>query len=264
MCAHIELEAWGSAWPQLVARRAAIVLFLGLSSCIAAAQNLNPPKEWATRFTSEGVEFAFEELERKTVPGNSSVVYKFRFSGFPRDKTYALWAKWLDGKTVRFGEFQVDDTGDLVGTVANDSRPIRMSKYTVHFSRMYKGEPIIHALVSTDSAQTIKAFARTVPFPIRATGNGQCSLEAELLLPRGRPFAVMGHGFKPNEKIGTVSRSWPEVVKGNVEVEADGRFGSLVDPGVIGHTGGAASFTAVGESCEVTLQYEWGTAMKFQ
>jgi hypothetical protein len=169
------------------------------------------------------------------------------------------------GKIALFGQFHFDDSGVLVGSLGSErsiNQKIPLSKGTFYFYQMFRGEPADFALVSTDTDQTVKAFAHVVPFPLRAKGDSGCSLSMELLSPNGRLFGFIGEGFKPNEEVTTISRSASEVLEKKQSASTEGRFGSIIDPGVIGTTGGAASFQASGEACEVILNYEWGTAMK--
>ena len=127
---------------------------------------------------------------------------------------------------------------------------------------MFRGEPSNFALFSTDIDQTVKAFVQIVPFPLQAKGDGGCSLSMVLLSPKGRRFGFLGKGFKPNEEVTTMSRSGFEGLEKKQSASNEGKFVTIIEPGVIGSTGGTASFQASDEACEVILNYEWGTAMK--
>lgn len=245
-----------------------ILLVLGLSACTTTPSTIiNPPITWAPNFVTPGVQLTFQEQSQTTVKGKPAVTYSVDATGLPKDKTYALWQKWLDGKIALMGQFHFDNSGVLVGFYGeqsiNPKIPLSpLSKSTFYFSQMFRGEPANFTLVSTDIDQTVKAFAHFVPFPLQAKGNRSCRLSMELLSPKGRLVGFMVEGFKPDEEVTTVSKSGGEILKEKQKAPANGRFAAIVDPGVIGSTGGSASFQASGEACEVILNYEWGTAMK--
>lgn len=243
-----------------------IFLVLGLSACATTpSPTINSPITWIPKFGTPGVRVTFQEKSQTTVEGRPAVTYSADATGLPRDKTYALWQKWLDGKMALFGQFHFDASGVFLGSLGSEgstNQKIPLSKVTFHFYQMFRGEPANFALVSTDTDQTVKAFAHFVPFPLQAKGDGGCSLSMELLSPIGRLFGVIGEGFKPDEEVTTVSRSGGEILEEKQKATADRRFAAFIDPGVIGSAGGSASFQASGEACEVILNYEWGTAMK--
>lgn len=83
-----------------------------------------------------------------------------------------------------------------------------------------------------------------------------------LLSPNGRLFAIIGEGFKPGEQVTTISSSDTEVIRNEKSALSDGRIAAIIDPGVIGKTGGSATFQVFSKSCDLTLHYAWGTAMK--
>jgi predicted enzyme related to lactoylglutathione lyase len=245
---------------------AIILLVLGLSACATIpSPTINPPITWIPKFATPGVRLTFQEQSQTTVEGRPAVTYSVDITGLPKDKTYALWQKWLDGKIALFGQFHFDDSGVLVGSLGSErsiNQKMPLSKVTFHFYQMFRGEPANFALVSTDIDQTVKAFANFVPFPLQAKGDGGCSLSMELLSQKGRLFGFMVEGFKPDEEVTTVSKSGGEILEEKQKAPADGRFAAIGDPGVIGSAGGSASFQASGKACEVILNYEWGTAMK--
>ena len=87
-------------------------------------------------------------------------------------------------------------------------------------------------------------------------------LSLALLSPNMRHFGIIGKGFQPGEPVTTTSISDTEVLKNEIPALSDGLIAAIVDPGVIGKTGGQASFQASSKSCDVTLHYAWGSAMK--
>lgn len=183
-----------------------------------------------------------------------AVLYEFGARGVPTNKTYALWAKWLDGNQVRIPRNLVIDrsTHLLIGL-----KPV-----IVNINHMFRGEPVEYQLISRD--RKIRAFTRAVPFPLEATGQGNCRLTFELLSENGLMFFGKGQGFSPREEIKSKSVSGTEVLRAPLHASKDGSFAVEVLPGVIGKAGGLARFSAVGKACSVTLHYRWGAAMQRQ
>jgi len=214
--------------------------------------------EWDPRANPPGVVLALVEQDRKVASGITDVLYAIRASGFPKDKTYALW--FWDSFTPKpylaESNFKVDESGQLVS-----GRGMVLQKLSFHLSRFARGEPVRMAVISTD--QTIKAYARAYPLPIEATDN-RCHLWVELLAPTGKSFLIQGEGFEPGEEVTTLSTSGSEVIRKTQTVLADGTLDPATAlPAVVGKDSGVAAFSVSAKSCAPTVQYEWGPpAMK--
>lgn len=235
---------------------------LGFTGCAAhSGQPASPPRtaaqppQWDYGSGTTGAQLLFENPRATTKNGRPVVLYSPRAVGVPQDRTYALWEKWLDGKTGLLGQFRVTDAGSLVtiqGQLLGD----------MAFYSMFAGEPLEFALISNETNQSTKTFVRIIPFPLKAAGAGGCRLAMELISPYAASVAFRADGFQPNEEVMTVSKSGPEVLEGKAAASADGGFLMIILPGVVGSRGGPASFEAQGSSCRVTITYNWGTAMK--
>lgn len=153
--------------------------------------------------------------------------------------------KWLDGKIENIPVEYAFLEGNL----------------TLSYHHYFRGEPIDYALISTD--QTVRVYAQLTPFPLEAKSEGGCKLSMTLLSPNLRTFVITGEGFKPGETVTTISKSDSEIIEKEGIALGDGRINTfIIDPGVVGKTGGTATFQASSKTCNVTVSYEWGTAMK--
>lgn len=225
------------------------VLALLLAAC-AGPGELRQERgiSWDQKSSTPGAALAAQVVARR----EHAVLYEFTVRGLPANKTYALWARWLDGEQ---GEIPHDLMIDSSGHVVHGK-----NRLIVNNHRMFKGEPVEYQLISSDGKA--RAFTRVVPFPLKATGKGNCSLTLQLVKENGRTFVVVGEGFSPEEEIQTQSVSGSEILRAEIRASKDGRFAAYVLPGVVGKTGGSARFTAIGKACGVTLHYKWGAAMQ--
>lgn len=229
---------------------ASVCLALLASSC---AVTNKPTFPWGKEFATPGAQIIYEEVERKAEDGKYVAVYKMRTTGLPKDKSYILWLRWIDNRYESSNniEFNINDSGYVV---------FLGKEFHIYFKRMFKGERIEQALVSSDGS--VKVFSGIIPFPIEAKADGGCSLHIEISPPAGKIFNIIGEGFEPDEVITTISQSDGEVLENEQKVSQEGKFMAVIAPRVIGKSGGKASFTARGENCSVTIYYDWGTAMK--
>jgi hypothetical protein len=172
--------------------------------------------------------------------------YVMRASGFPANKEYVLMMKYLDGK---IGTVPIADIQALLG-----------GKYSFVYSNVYRGEPIEYAVISSDG--TVRAYTRIIPFPLEAKSKNGCKLVMSLVSPDLMNFAINAEGFGKGEVVKTTSRSGQETLVSNTTASEDGGFVVIIAPGVVGQTGGEATFEASSSSCTVQINYDWGTAMK--
>jgi len=214
----------------------AFVIFL-LVACSANVR-ATPEISWDDKLATPGAQITFEK--------ESESSYTMRVSGLPKDKDYVLWMKWVDDKIQRL---PVPDTKGLFE-----------GKAKFNFSKMYRGEPILFALVSSD--QAVRVYAQLIPFPLDATDEGGCKLSLAILSANQRLLGIIGEGFQPGEQVTTISKSESEILRDEKIALENGRIAVIIDPGVIGKTGGLPTFQAVSKTCDVTLRYAWGTAMK--
>lgn len=233
------------------------ILIAGLAGCATGTQTakLAPPAQWGVQHATPGTRIALEKRGDTSFDGRHVVVYGMQADGFPQNKTYVIWSRWLNGKMLPLERVRSDHGGNLI---APGGMPL--NKMSFNFRQMYKGEPIEIAIVSSDGM--VKAFTGSIPFPLKAEAKAGCSLTMQMLAPVGRRFVIAGNGFQAGEEVATMSRMSDKGQGRKLKASDKGGFIGTIDADEPGKAGGPASFRAAGKACSVTLQYEWGTAMK--
>lgn len=195
----------------------------------------------------------YEEKSRRVENGLEMVRYALKTDGFPGDKRYALFGRWIDGRSAEVARgITIDASGGLVSEDGDE--------LTLSLGRMFPGESATFALVSQDGAS--KAFVEITPFPIQAEGKGGCRLNVHPMDLKGQTFSITGSGFKPNRTLKTVSVSVDEVAYGSLKGRPDGTVKMIVFPAVVGRNGGDASFEASDSDCSVKVGYRWGDQLR--
>lgn len=99
-----------------------------------------------------------------------------------------------------------------------------------------KGETVSLAAVNL---RTNEAISVTIaPNPIQESWDDGAIVSCTAVDPSMNIWYVVGKGFKPNEKLWRISKSWDEVLESEDQALATGRFASLQLPGVIVKLGG--------------------------
>jgi len=224
-----------------------------LTSAEAQTRQTATPKEKPSN--TPGMSPAYEEKSRDIEQGFEMVHYALKTDGFPRDQRYALYGRWMDGRSTEMSRgIRIDESGHV--------RAPDGDEFTLTLGKMFPGEYAVFALVSEDAAS--KAFVEIIPFPIQAEGKGGCRLFVRPMEASGQAFVITGSGFKPNKKLKTSSTSVNEVAHGTSDGRADGTLKQIIFPAVVGRTGGDASFEASDSDCSVKVLYKWGDQMRGQ
>ena len=187
-------------------------------------------------------------------PGLDMVRYALKTDGLPKDQRYALYGRWMDGRSTEVTRgIRIDESGYV--------RDAKGEEFTLALGRMFPGELATFALVSEDG--TAKAFVEITPFPIQAEGKGGCRLAVRPMDAHGQAFIITGSGFGPNKKLKTVSTSVNEVMYETRDGRSDGTLPKqVIFPAVVGRTGGDASYEASDSDCSVKVRYTWGDEMR--
>lgn len=181
----------------------------------------------------------------------NDVAYQLVCTGLPQGKTCTVWLLQSGTKVpIPF----------LPGFSANEKGELTVGP-PLTFVDLVKAEPVDAALISSD--QSVRAFAGTVPFPIRAQDGG-CSLSLRILTKDVNSFQVMLEGFQPGEDLRTISRFESDVLEDHLVVPAEGKISVQVSPKATGKRSGKASYEALGKSCHPVLEYEWGKRSYFR
>ena len=216
----------------------------------------SPP--WGPQNVTPGAVLTLQELGRGTKDGKQVVQYRLVGSGFPQGKSYKVWFRNVGASPSAWKlDFYVDNSGELIG---NDGPAL--AAITLNAAHFAKGEPLEAMVISTD--QTVKAFAKAIPFPIEAK-EGRCRLWLELASRKGGLFMVFAEGFEPEEEVATVSRSNGEVLQQKIKASGDGKLPPIgLLPAAVSRQY-AANYTVISKSCNLTVLYEWGPpALKTQ
>ncbi len=226
-----------------------------------------PDEEHGVRRSTPGVSLSMLELKRETGgEGSPEVTYAFKARDFPRDKVYSLWAFYSYQDPARLlSRLVVDDDGVMVvdevtpdGSGQWEPAPLETAlPLTLHSFK--KGEEFRFGLISAD--EQIKAYTSVVPESLE-TRQGPCYLRLGPWLPGDTVFAAQGSGFTRGEVLRVDSKSGDSLLTSKVEVDADGEFFTYVHPEVPGERRGVADLTVAGESCSLSLEYEWGAGSK--
>jgi hypothetical protein len=195
-------------------------------------------------------------------------VYHFATAGLVDAKTYQLWSQPPDGEQpVLVGKIAVESgiarlySPDTPIGASTSGNATRLEDVGLFEHGYRSGEPIEFGIISDDGS--IRAFAKAIPFPIEAGAAGSCHLEGTLKDKQG-DVAIEGSGFVPHEKVATTFQSGSKVLNDSVTADAAGRFAAGTLPEVKGQTGGKATFTAVGKSCNLSVDYYWGDQLKIK
>ena len=209
--------------------------------------------EWGPTYATPGLELTLEEVKRESIDNDAAVVYHLLASGFAGNKIYGVWVRRLGrAPELVLTDLHVHRSGSLI---LGRGRMLEEILFTaVRFAR---GEPYEIGVISIEGG--LRAFAKSIPFPITAKGyGGRCRLTVELLSPKGTTFAIEGEGFDRHEELVTRSQSDGEVIEHTIETTRQEGFLTILLPAVIGVREGPATFSAMGKFCNATVEYQWG------
>lgn len=200
------------------------------------------PFEWDSRFASPGTSLTLVEKMRTRSPQGTFIMFELRASGFPQAEALMLWANYG-------GEYlSLPATVNAEGVVSVAKMPDGLGMIGP-----VKGQAFDVAL--TVPGSDLRAQAKVIPFPIEARGEPGCLATAELISRNGDLFAITFSGFKPAESVEITSTFKKEVRKETQTATEKGEVGIVV---MHSRRGGAASASAKGSTCTVTLQYAVG------
>ena len=242
-----------------------------IATVLTGCVTLGPQLEWGSQYATPGTQLSLQHLgpgpagskmadhtiicekggQKCTSVRGRMAFYRLGASGFPQGRPLTLWTKRLDRPPkIVPTDVSVDESGTVVQRSEFGPIPVRGIG-----GIFVEGEPYEVVLISAD--QSIRAFAKTIPFPIE-TREGRCLLSVELLSAKGDGFAISGQEFEANEEIVAVSQYEGDRVESRLKTSPDGKFIVVQFPPVMAKQAGAASFTAIGKFCKPTVSYKWG------
>ena len=199
-------------------------------------------------------------MKREKGRRGTRTTYRVSTSGFAPDKTYKMLFSSLaiPKPSVMLSGILVDETGSLVSGKTSSGQTVQLSKFTWTIEDYNKGEYLRVEIVSEDGS--VYAVDELFPFPIEAR-DGPCHLWAAMVTKDRKAFAIIGRGFGPNSEVRTASSEdgGKDLKEGPALVGSNDLFGAGVEHR---NRGGIGTFVAVGQSCQVTLQYQFGRQAK--
>jgi hypothetical protein len=248
-------------------RRALSILSL-ISASISAQQ---PALDAAWLNREAGVEMLFRNpnppvsrlvftaVGTGELKGSKLIRYAITDSGLAQTGPYLLmtWDIGTKAPVVAIERVKIDEKGTLrCGDPKSDCPGGSPgSEVVVGLSGMM-GQPRRFVLTGNDKKPI--AMGEVVPFPAAGT-DGQCSVEAVLLLPNAAATLILGRGFVPGEAVKFASSSpYGESVESNKIANQSGNVVTAVLPYVKGHDEGRTSVSLNGSRCRPNTTFKWG------
>jgi hypothetical protein len=202
-----------------------------------------------------GLRLEMSELPRTSA--STSPKYRLHAVGFPHGVVFDVWAQDF-GQLFHLAAsgFLVDESGNVVSKKpSGGGRQRKPMPITLGPGRYPRGAAWQVALVSVD--RTLKAFTGVIPHPITAR-DGRCTVQLELVSYRGDHFVVTGSGFASGDEVITESRYSGRVIQKQQRISSEGLFLPDVTSYETIGADRSARYTVKGQSCEVTIKYNWG------
>jgi hypothetical protein len=249
-------------------RRALSILFL-ISASLSAQQ---PTLDAAWLNREAGVERVFRDPNPPVsklvftavgvgeLKGSKLIRYSITDSRLTQTGPYLLmtWDIGTKAPVIAIERVKVDEKGTLRCGNKKEDCPGGSpgSEVVVGLSGMI-GQPRRFVLTGSDKRPI--AMGEAIPFPAIGT-DGQCSIEAVLLLPNAAATLIVGRGFVPGEPVKFASSSpYGESVESNKIASQSGDVVAAVLPFVKGHDEGRTSVTFIGSKCQPNTTFNWGS-----
>jgi len=221
-------------------------------------------RTWGPKFATTGASL---ELKRVGPIGESSSGYSANYTvevfGFAPSTSVDLWI-WRVGKEpqVLASDFKVKGR-DLVcdkpplsafGQKVTCRGPAQAAEMAIS---AIQGEPVAVALISHD--KKTRVFAKVVPLPFEVVQD-TCRISVEREDQGGTLFVATALGLRPNESFNAAMASENELAKLSGKADSNGIWRTMFSPVVKGRSSGTGSIDIQSESCQLHLDYRWGTA----
>lgn len=234
----------------------ALLVLTFLQGCVAINQAMGethespkPPFEWTELTNSPGATLSIEETSRVEMGKFTGVMYSMRCSGFVPQASIALWRRI--GIEYEQLPASMDDSGNV----------LVYGEKSVMIGGFKLGEALDLVLMTQDSS--VRARAKSIPFPIKAGDSSGCRVSIELMSPSGHLFQIYGEGFSPNQELSVTNKFKKDEGVDTITADENGSFQFPVLFGKKDH--GMASVTVGSKDCKVKLDYEVGKkALKVQ
>jgi hypothetical protein len=145
------------------------------------------------------------ETGRRIENGVTAIDYELKTAAVPLQKGVTL--VYYPGGAIKEDsavEVDIDEGGQVV-------HPDTGEPFIASLSDFAKGQWFLFGLSNAD--ESIRVFAKGVPFPIASRGENGCQVTVELGDDKGEFFAFYGEGFIPNETVRQTSDSEGEILE---------------------------------------------------
>jgi hypothetical protein len=214
----------------------------GCASIGAARRQVGPPFRWDNTSATPDIRLTIEEKDRTSTANGTLIQYQLESTGFSAQEPVSLWRKM----GTHYNE--------IPAALRSNGLVQILSMDTVIIGGFVPGQALDLALASKTADK--QAYAKVIPFPIQAQGNGGCSASAEIETETGLVFLISLKGFQPAETVQTTSQYNGEAktIPAKISERGELQFPVLFARG----SRGKANFTAKGEHCTVSLDYNIG------
>lgn len=212
-------------------------------------ESSKPPFEWTELTNSPGATLSIEETSRSKMGKSTVVMYNIKCSGFVPQLPFTLWRRI--GVKYEKIPASLDDSGNILVYGAN----------SIMIGGFKLGEALDIVLITPDSS--VRARAKSIPFPIEAGDSSGCRVSLELMSPSGHLFQFYGKGFSPSQEVSVTLKFKKDEGVITITVDENGSFQLPILFGEKDH--GKASVTVACSDCKVKLKYKVGKkALKVQ
>lgn len=235
----------GMVWVFLIL----IVLQWGVTVNVSLGESSKPPFEWTELTDSPGASLTIEEERRMSMGNRTAVSFLLTCTGFSPNAPVVLWR--------RVGH----EYNQLPATIDDSGHVLVIGAGSVMIAGFHLGEALDLVLMTEDDS--VKARAKTIPFPINAGKTNSCNASIELWEPSGLLFLFNGKGFIPFQEVSMKMKFKKSEIVQTLTADKNGNieFPVLYEE----KDKGKASITLESDDCKVKLKYKVGKdALKVQ
>jgi hypothetical protein len=256
---------WFVSSSSILLRSLVVFYTIPIATISSGAEQGLTSRNWGEKFATPGARLELNEagLTRGLQGGIGVANYRIGVVGFRALERVDLWI-WRVGKepAIVSSELHVNDGELSCGEISPATAELTVNcigaerKAEISI-RSGQAEPVGFALLSRDG--TTKAFAKTVPFPFEIS-SGPCHMSIEREDAGGTLFVAKASGLRPSEKLDVLFTSENEKTTLSRRADSLGEWRTMVSPAVRDKNSGAGSIHLKAQSCELQLDYRWGTA----
>jgi hypothetical protein len=218
-------------------------------------------RNWSLgKASTPGTNIRVREVKRIEDHGNLMVQYHYYLAGAAGDQIYSSfnWPVNVAGPVETMQGLTVGPDGLVIcaGRTTEQCGSPDKKDDPVEFTFLpAKGEIYREALVSADG--NTKVFFAVIPDPIIGRDK-DCTLEAIRIQPKFETAMIWGKGFKPNEALQFIGKSYDEAHDVPEKADENGEFVMALFPFVKGKQSGKTDLKLRSAACSPSVSFEWG------